>query len=40
MIDGAIALLAQDGDEILTADAEDMRPLVEALGVHAEIVVV
>jgi hypothetical protein len=38
VIDGAIALLAEDGDEILTADAEDIRPLVEATGIHVEIV--
>jgi hypothetical protein len=40
VIDGAIALLARDGDEILTTDAEDIRPLVEATGVHVEIVAV
>jgi hypothetical protein len=38
VIDGAIALLAKDGDEILTADAEDIRPLVEATAIHVEIV--
>jgi hypothetical protein len=38
VIDGALALLAEDGDEILTADAEDIRPLVEATGIHVEIV--
>jgi hypothetical protein len=38
VIDAALALLAQDGDEILTSDPEDMRVLVAASGVHADVV--
>ncbi len=38
VIDGALALLARDGDEILTEDAEDLHPLVEATGAHVDIV--
>jgi hypothetical protein len=36
--DAALALLAQDGDEILTSDPEDLRVLVAASGVHADVV--
>jgi hypothetical protein len=36
--DAAIALLARDGDEILTEDTDDIRPLVEAVGVHVEVI--
>jgi hypothetical protein len=38
VIDAAIVLLAQDGDEILTSDPDDLRALVAASGVHAEVV--
>jgi hypothetical protein len=38
VIDAAVALLAGDTDEIVTTDAEDLRPLVEATGKHVEIV--
>ena len=38
VIDGALALLARDGDEILTEDAVDLRVLVEATGAHVDIV--
>lgn len=38
VIDGAVTLLASDGDEILTTDATDLRPLVEAAGLHVDIV--
>jgi hypothetical protein len=38
VIDGAIALLARDGDEILTSDVDDIRALVEATGMHVDIV--
>ncbi len=38
VIDAALALLAQDGDEILTSDADDLRVLVAASGVHADVV--
>jgi hypothetical protein len=37
-IDAAIVLLARDGDEILTADLDDLRPLAEAAGLHVDIV--
>ena len=38
VIDAAIALLASDGDEILTSDAGDLRPLVRAAGMHADLI--
>jgi hypothetical protein len=38
VIDAALALLAQDGDEILTSDPDDLRILVAASGVHADVV--
>jgi hypothetical protein len=38
VIDAAIAILASDGDEVLTSDADDLRPLVAALDVHVDIV--
>jgi hypothetical protein len=38
VMDAAIALLTSDGDDLLTSDAADLRPLVAAVGVHAEII--
>jgi hypothetical protein len=38
VIDGAVALLATDGDEILTSDVDDLRELVRATGAHVDIV--
>lgn len=38
VIDAALALLAQDGDEILTSDPDDLRVLVAASGIHADVV--
>jgi hypothetical protein len=38
VIDGAVALLATDGDEILTSDIDDLRKLVRATGAHVDIV--
>lgn len=38
VIDAAVVLLARDGDEILTTDPRDIRPLAEAAGVHVDIV--
>lgn len=38
VIDAAVALLASDGDELLTSDAADLRPLVTALAVHVDLV--
>jgi hypothetical protein len=40
VIDGAVALLARDGDEILTADPADLRPLVQATGMHVDVIAV
>jgi sugar phosphate isomerase/epimerase len=37
VIDAALIMLATDGDEILTSDADDLRPLAEAAGVHVEL---
>jgi hypothetical protein len=38
VIDAALVLLARDGDRIVTSDADDLRPLAEAAGVHVELV--
>jgi len=38
VIDGALALLAKDGDEILTSDASDLRRLLKATGAHVDII--
>jgi hypothetical protein len=38
VIDAALVLLATDGDEILTSDPKDLRPLVRATGAHVDIV--
>ena len=38
VVDAALALLAKDGDEILTSDVRDLRPLVKASGAHVDIV--
>lgn len=40
VIDAAIALLASDGDEIVTSDPRDLAVLVEATGRHVELVTV
>ncbi len=40
VIDAAIALLAVDGDVILTSDPGDLAALVAAAGTHADIVLV
>jgi hypothetical protein len=37
-IDAAVALLANDGDEILTSDTRDLRLLVRATGAHVELI--
>jgi len=37
-IDAVIVCLAGDGDEILTSDPNDLRPLAEAAGLHVELV--
>jgi hypothetical protein len=38
VVDAALALLAKDGDGILTADAADLRPLLEAAGMHVDVI--
>lgn len=38
VIDAAVALLAEDGDHIVTSDPEDIEPLVVALGRHVELI--
>lgn len=38
VIDAAVALLAVDGDQILTSDPGDLVTLVAASGTHADIV--
>lgn len=38
VIDAAVALLAQDGDEIITSDPTDLRELVMAAGRHVELI--
>jgi hypothetical protein len=37
-IDAAVVCLASDGDELLTSDPRDLRPLAEAADLHVEIV--
>lgn len=38
LIDASIVLMAHDGDEILTSDADDLRSLAAASGRHVELV--
>jgi hypothetical protein len=38
VIDAALVLLAIDGDEIVTSDAADLKPLSELTGQHLELV--
>ncbi|HVF14579.1 MAG TPA: hypothetical protein VM942_08265, partial [Acidimicrobiales bacterium] len=38
VVDAAVALLALDGDEIVTLDREDMETLVAAAGRHVELI--
>jgi hypothetical protein len=38
VIDAAVALLASDGDELLTSDAQDLRRLVKATGAHVDVI--
>ena len=37
VVDAALALLAVDGDEIVTLDRDDIATLVESLGRHVEL---
>jgi hypothetical protein len=38
VIDAALVLLAEDGDDIVTSDPEDLEPLASCLGRHVEVV--
>ena len=38
VIDAAVALLATDGDDIVTSDLDDLRPLVAATERHVELI--
>ena len=38
VIDAAVVLLADDGDDIVTSDVDDLEPLAAALGRHVEII--
>jgi hypothetical protein len=37
-VDAAIVCLANDGDDIITSDPGDIRGLVQAAGVHVELI--
>jgi len=37
VIDAALVLLADDGDDIVTSDTEDLEPLAVRLGRHVEL---
>jgi hypothetical protein len=37
LVDATIVLIAQDGDEIVTSDVDDLRPLAAASGRHVEL---
>ena len=38
VIDAALVLLAEDGDLLLTSEAEDLQPLAAAANLHVDIV--
>ncbi len=38
VIDAAVALLAHDGDDIVTSDHDDLEQLCNALGRHVELI--
>jgi hypothetical protein len=38
VVDAAVVLLAQDGDEILTGDPDDLTALATAAGRHVEMI--
>jgi len=40
VVDAAVALLAKDGDEVLTSDVRDLHPLIEATGAHVDLIAV
>ena len=37
VIDAALVILAEDGDDIVTSDADDLEPLAAHLGRHVEL---
>jgi hypothetical protein len=37
-IDASVVCLARDGDDILTSDSADLRPLAEAADLHIELI--
>lgn len=37
VVDAALVLLAEDGDEIVTSDPNDLEPLAEMSGTHVEL---
>jgi hypothetical protein len=37
LVDATLVLLAQDGDNIVTSDLDDLRPLATASGRHVEL---
>jgi hypothetical protein len=37
-IDASVVCLARDGDDILTSDTADLRPLAEAADLHIELI--
>ena len=38
VVDAAVALLAADGDEVVTVDLDDLHRLLAALGRHVELI--
>lgn len=38
VVDAALVLLAEDGDDIVTSDPEDIEPLASCLGRHVEVI--
>jgi len=38
LIDASVVLIAHDGDEIITSDIQDLKPLAAASGRHVELV--
>ena len=37
VVDAALVLLAEDGDDIVTSDTEDLEPLAALAGRHVEL---
>jgi hypothetical protein len=38
LIDASVVLIAHDGDEIITSEIQDLKPLAAASGRHVELV--